>query len=56
MQGPKDGNVEPISLTPLNFRVPEDFHREFKTYAAQHGKKMVEVLQEAFSLRKQQDT
>jgi hypothetical protein len=37
------------SLTPLNFKVPHQFHREFKTFAAQHGKKMVEVLQEAFA-------
>ena len=41
------------SLTPLNFKVPEEFHREFKTYAAQHSKTMVEVLQEAFSLLKE---
>jgi hypothetical protein len=40
------------SLTTLNFKVSEDFHREFKTFAAQHGKKMVEVLQEAFALLK----
>jgi hypothetical protein len=36
-------------LTPLNFKVPHEFHREFKTFAAQHGKKMVEILQEAFA-------
>jgi hypothetical protein len=40
-------------LTPLNFKVREEFHREFKTYAAQNGKSMVEVLQEAFSLLKE---
>jgi hypothetical protein len=40
---------EPAALTPLNFKVPHEFHREFKTFAAQHGKKMVEVLQEAFA-------
>jgi hypothetical protein len=37
------------SLTSLNFKVAHEFHREFKTFAAQHGKKMVEVLQEAFA-------
>jgi len=37
------------TLAPLNFKVPLEFHREFKTFAAQHGKKMVEVLQEAFA-------
>jgi hypothetical protein len=40
------------SLTTLNFKVSQDFHREFKTFAAQHSKKMVEVLQEAFALLK----
>jgi hypothetical protein len=40
------------ALTPLNFKVPREFHREFKTFAAQHSKKMVEVLQEAFALLK----
>ena len=40
---------EVAALTPLNFKVPHEFHREFKTFAAQHGKKMVEVLQEAFA-------
>lgn len=42
-------NSESTALTPLNFKVPLGFHREFKTFAAQHGKKMVEVLQEAFA-------
>ena len=40
------------SLTTLNFKVSQEFHREFKTFAAQHSKKMVEVLQEAFALLK----
>jgi hypothetical protein len=40
------------ALTPLNFKVSREFHREFKTFAAQHSKKMVEVLQEAFALLK----
>ena len=39
-------------LTPLNFKVSRDFHREFKTFAAQHGKSMVGILQEAFALLK----
>lgn len=41
--------AESSTLAPLNFKVPYEFHREFKTFAAQHGKKMVEVLQEAFT-------
>ena len=44
---------ESPSLTPLNFKVPQEFHRDFKTFAASHSKKMVEVLQEAFALLKE---
>jgi len=44
---------ESAVLTPLNFKVPHEFHRDFKTFAAQHSKKMVEVLQEAFALLKE---
>jgi|HubBroStandDraft_4_1064222.scaffolds.fasta_scaffold287523_2 hypothetical protein len=44
---------ESAALTPLNFKVPQEFHRDFKTFAAQHSKKMVEVLQEAFVLLKE---
>ena len=44
---------ESVPLTPLNFKVPHEFHRDFKTFAAQHSKKMVEVLQEAFALLKE---
>jgi len=40
-------------LTPLNFKVSAEFHRDFKTFAAQNSKKMVEVLQEAFALLKE---
>jgi hypothetical protein len=38
--------------TTMNFKVPEEFHREFKIYAAQHGLKMVEVLERSFRLLK----
>lgn len=37
---------------PLNFRVPEDFHREFKLYATAQGVSMVELLYEGFELVK----
>jgi len=47
------GSSESAALTTLNFRVPQEFHRDFKTFAAQHSKKMVEVLQEAFLLLKE---
>ncbi len=46
------GDSGASSLTTLNFKVSEDFHREFKTFAPQHGKKMAEGLQEAFALLK----
>jgi hypothetical protein len=41
------------SLTPLNFKVQTVFHREFKTYAAQRGITMLELLQEGFRLVKE---
>lgn len=47
------GKCDPAALTPLNFKVPERFHREFKTYAAQHGVSMLELLQEGFRLVKE---
>jgi hypothetical protein len=34
--------------TPLNFRVSPVFRREFKTYAAQHDMKLIELLQTSF--------
>ena len=41
------------ALTPMNFRVPQAFHREFKLYAVQHGMSMVDLLQESFRLMKE---
>ena len=38
----------PGSLKPLNFKVPADFHREFKVYASQQGISMPDLLQEGF--------
>jgi hypothetical protein len=37
---------------PLNFKVPADFRREFKTYAAQQNKKLNQLLYEAFAALK----
>ena len=45
---------EPGALTPMNFRVSAQFHREFKLYAVQHGMSMVDLLQESFRLLKEQ--
>jgi hypothetical protein len=32
--------VDPGALTPMSFRVPAQFRREFKLYAVQHGMSM----------------
>jgi hypothetical protein len=40
----------PGDFKPLNFRVPVQFHRELKSYAANHGKSMLDVLIESFRL------
>lgn len=49
------GNPEPKETakgTPLNFKVSAEFRREFKTYAAQHNKKLNQLLYEAFAALK----
>jgi len=40
---------------PLNFKVPVDFRREFKTYAAQQNKKLNQLLFDAFAALKERD-
>ena len=45
---------EADAVTPMNFRVPAKFHREFKIYAVQNGMSMVELLQQSFQLMKSQ--
>lgn len=45
-----------LNSSPLNFKVPEEFRREFKTYAAQHNMKLNELLFHAFSTLKKQDS
>ncbi len=40
---------------PLNFRVPSEFRREFKVYAAQKGVHMNELVQHAFAALKEKD-
>jgi hypothetical protein len=42
--------AESVRLKPLNFKVPADFHREFKTFAAMNGMSMLSVLTESFRL------
>jgi hypothetical protein len=34
----------------LNFKVPPDFHADYKTLAAQHGVPMSEILYRSFHL------
>lgn len=41
-------SVEEGGLSPLNFRVPAKFRREFKTYAAGHDMKLNELLRRSF--------
>lgn len=36
----------------LNFRVSEEFKREFKGFAASHGLSMTELLKEGYALSK----
>jgi hypothetical protein len=45
-------SLDVVRAMPLNFKVPADFRREFKTYAAQHNKKLNQVLYEAFAALK----
>lgn len=41
-------------LSPLNFRVPAAFRREFKTYAAGHDLKLNELLRRSFDAYRRQ--
>ncbi len=53
--GSASGKAEPSESTkgmPLNFKVSSDFRREFKTYAAQHNKKLNQLLYESFAALK----
>lgn len=45
--------TDPSELKPLNFKVDPDFHRNFKTFAAQKQMSMLELLQKGFELSKQ---
>ena len=50
--GRKTGEQPTAGAMPLNFKVPSEFRREFKTYAAQHNKKLNQLLYEAFDALK----
>jgi len=45
---------EPKALSPLNFKVPPDFKRDMKVFAAEQGLSLVDVLKEGFTLVKAQ--
>jgi hypothetical protein len=51
----QSGERKAANSTPLNFKVPEEFRREFRTYAAQHNKKLNQVLFDAFAALKEKD-
>jgi hypothetical protein len=44
--------IHDVGDAPLNFKVSAEFRREFKTYAAQHNKKLKQLLYEAFAALK----
>jgi hypothetical protein len=46
-------STEAAKGSPLNFKVSAEFRREFKTYAAQHNKKLNQLLYEAFAALKE---
>jgi len=41
-----------VEEKPLNFKVSAEFHRVFKTYAAQHGISMRQLLELGFEMVK----
>ena len=45
---------QPAALKTLNLKVPLDFKRELKIYAAQQGRTMTDLLIEAFGLLRTQ--
>jgi hypothetical protein len=50
----KAAKPDKVAKKPLNFKVPADFRREFKTYASTHDLKLNRLLELAFeSYRKQ---
>jgi hypothetical protein len=51
---PGHTSIKEGELSPLNFRVPAGFRREFKTFAAQHDLKLNELLRRSFEEYKRQ--
>jgi hypothetical protein len=42
-------------LVGLHFRVPPEFHKQFKVYAAERSMSLVDVLKESFDLYREQN-
>lgn len=54
MAVPTPDNIREKKDVDLNFKVPEDFKREFKVSAATHGLKQRELLFECYRVWKEQ--
>lgn len=52
---PQNSEPEPPRDSPLNFKVSAEFRREFKTYAAQHNRKLYQLLYESFAALRAKD-
>lgn len=56
-RGSKSKDAEPsIGTETLNFKVSQQFKREFKGYAVSQGLSMVDLLKEGFELARQKRT
>jgi hypothetical protein len=53
-KGAPEPEVKEPNLTPLNFRIPASFRREFRTYAATHDLKLNELLRLCFDAYRRQ--
>lgn len=42
----------PLETETLNFKVKDEFKREYKVYAASHGMSMIDLLQKSYQLYK----
>lgn len=42
-------------LVPLNFKVPPEFAKDFKVFAAMHGMKLVDLLKASFDTYKREN-
>jgi hypothetical protein len=47
-------DAKEANFTPLNFRIPASFRREFRTYAATHDLKLNELLRLCFEAYRRQ--